>query len=96
MKATNEQTLKEAITELLEAYKLKDGINETRLINSWDNVVGDLISRHTEKLFIRKKTLYIKLDSAALKNELMYARNKLIKSLNKAIDVEVIEDIVFI
>jgi len=96
LKATNEQTLKEAITELLEAYKLKDGINETRLINSWDNVAGELISRHTEKLFIRKKTLYIKLDSAALKNELMYARNKLIKSLNKAIDVEVIQDIVFL
>lgn len=96
MKHSNEQRLKEAIEELLSSYKLHDGLYETKLINSWENVAGKLISKHTENLFIKKDTLYVKLDSPALKNELSFARSKLIKSLNKAVDREVIQNIIFI
>ncbi|MCD4682745.1 MAG: DUF721 domain-containing protein [Bacteroidales bacterium] len=96
MKNSNEQKLKEAIEELLVSYKLQDGLYETKLINSWEGVAGKLITKHTEKLFIKRKTLYIKLDSPALKNELSFARTKLIKSLNKAVNKEVIQDIKFI
>lgn len=96
MKNSNEQRLKEAIEELLVSYKLQDGIFETKLINSWENVAGELISKHTENLFIKKGILYVKLDSPALKNELSFARSQLIKSLNKAVDKEVIQNIIFI
>lgn len=96
MKSSNEQTLKEAILELLKTYKLEDGMNETKLINSWENVAGNMITRHTENLYIKNKKLYIKLDSPALKHELSFAKSKLISSLNKAVRSEVIEDIVFL
>ena len=78
------------------SYKLQDGIFETKLINSWESVAGELISKHTENLFIKKGILYVKLDSPALKNELSFARSQLIKSLNKAVDKEVIQNIIFI
>lgn len=96
MKNSNEQRLKEAIEELLATYKLQDGMYETKLINSWENVAGELISKHTENLFIKKDTLYVKLDSPALKNELSFARTQLIKALNKAVNREVIQNIKFI
>ena len=96
MKSSNEQTLKEAILELLKTYKLEDGMNETKLINSWENVAGNMITRHTENLYIKNKKLYIKLDSPALKHELSFAKSKLISSLTKAVRSEVIEDIVFL
>ncbi len=96
MKNSNEQTLKEVIDELLKTYRLQDGIYESRLINSWEKVAGKLIARHTERLFIRKKTLYIKLDSAALKHELSFAKSKLINSLNNTVNKEVIQDIVLL
>jgi len=96
MKSSNEQTLKEAILELLKTYKLEDGMNETKLINSWENVAGNMITKHTENLYIRNKKLYIKLDSPALKHELSFAKSKLISSLNKAVKSEVIVDIIFL
>ncbi len=96
MKNSNEQTLKEAITELLKSYKLENGVNNSRLIKSWDQVTGDMISKHTERIFIKKNTLYVKLDSPALKHELSFARNKLIKLLNKSVKQNIIEDIVFL
>lgn len=95
MKKSNDQTLKEVINELLEAYKLGDKLKEVRLIGSWEKVVGKLINKHTKNLYIKKKVLFVKLDSAALRNELSYARQKIIKALNKEADKEVIDDIVF-
>ncbi len=96
MKNTNEQTLKEVILQLLKTYKLQDGMNETKLINSWEKIAGNMITKHTENLYIRNKKLYIKLDSPALKHELSFAKTKLIKSLNGAVKKEVIEDIIFL
>ena len=95
MKKSNDQTLKEVINELLESYKLSDKLKEVRLIDSWEKVVGKLINKHTKNLYIKKKVLFVKLDSAALRNELSYARQKIIKALNKEADEEVIDDIVF-
>ena len=40
---SNELTLKEAIEQLLNAYGMKDKVNASRLINSWETVVGSMI-----------------------------------------------------
>ena len=72
MKHSNEQTLKEVIQALLEAYKLKDGILESRVLNSWDKIAGKFVAKHTESIFIRNKTLYIRLSSPALKNHITF------------------------
>ena len=92
----NEQTIKEAINELLDAYRLRDKLNETRLLQSWGEVTGKMISNHTVDLFIKRKILYVKLDSPALKNELSYSKEKIIDLLNTEAGLEVIRKIVFI
>jgi len=96
LKDSNEHSLKEIINELLKVYKLEDGINESRLISSWEIIAGSIVSNHTERIYIRKNKLYIKLDSPALKHELSFAKSKLIKSLNKTVNKNVIDDIVFL
>ena len=96
IRKSNEITLKDAIESLLNTYKLTGKLNETRLIASWDKVVGKHIARHTEDLYVKGETLCVKLDSAALKNELAMARSKLITSLNRVVGVNVITEIRFI
>lgn len=96
MKYSNEQTLKEAILQLLKTYKLQDGIYETKIINSWESIVGKMITNHTENLYIKNKKLYLKLDSPALKHELSFAKTKLIQSLNDIVKQQVIDDIIFL
>lgn len=95
-RTTNNQSLRQVIEELIEAYRLSDKLNQARVISLWDNVVGKMIARDTTHLYIKHKTLYVKLNSPALREELGYAKSKLIKSLNKAAGAEVIEDITFI
>lgn len=95
MSRNNEYSLKQVIDELLSYYQLRGKLNETRLIQSWEKVCGSLINRHTENLFISNGKLYVKVDSAALRNELSYARSKLVISLNKTVGSDIIDDIVF-
>ncbi|MEI6748417.1 MAG: DUF721 domain-containing protein [Bacteroidales bacterium] len=95
IRKSNEITLKEAIEGLLISYKLADKLDETRIVASWENVVGKLIARHTENLYVKSRILFVKLDSAALRNEMAMAKSKLIVSLNKNSGKEVIDDIRF-
>ncbi len=93
---SNNQSIREVIEELLSAYHIEDKVNETRVIGLWDQVVGKMIARETTHLYIKNKILYVKLNSPALRQELGYARTKLVKLLNKAAGSEVISDIAFL
>ncbi len=95
MPSHNEQPLDEAIRAFLKIYNLEPKLDEVKLINSWEAVVGKMIARHTNDLFIQKKKLFVYLDSDALRNELSYTKSLLIKRLNEATGKEVITDIVF-
>lgn len=95
MKKSNEMSLKEVINELTKAYRIEDKLNEAQLINSWEDVAGRLIARHTTDLYIKKEVLFIHLDSAALRNELSYARESIKEKLNNTLGKVVIEEVVF-
>lgn len=92
----NEHTLKEVIKELLNAYRLNDGITEAQLIESWGKTAGPYVAKFTERISIRNGIMYLKISSPALKNELIYARNELIETLNNSINKKVIKEIVFL
>ena len=93
---TNNQSIKDVIEELISAYRLGDKLSQARVISLWDSVVGKMIARDTTHLYIKNRVLYVKLNSPALRQELGYAREKLIKSLNKAAGTDVIDDIAFV
>ncbi len=93
----NDQSLKEALEEWLKLYKYNDKLMQSKVIASWNGVVGPIISKETEKLYISKKVLFVKLKSEALKHELEFAKRKLVKALNKqAGGAEIITDIMFV
>ena len=95
MKYSNDQSLGSAIKEFLHAYRLEEKFNETKLIHSWEKVVGKMVAMHTKDLHVRNKILFVRIDSPALRNELSYARETIVRSLNEEAGAEVIEDIVF-
>jgi predicted nucleic acid-binding Zn ribbon protein len=95
MKKSNEHTLKQVIDELIKSYNLDDKLKETNLTDCWGKIVGKMIAKHTNNLFLHKKILYVKLDSAALRNELSFSKQKIIKLINKEVKEDIIEQIVF-
>lgn len=85
----------DALKEVLQDHGLEQKLEETRLLDEWENIMGQHINQHTLSKRISKSILYIKLDSAALRHELSYSRDKLKQALNKTCGKEIIKDIVF-
>jgi len=76
--------------------KLADKLAETRLIDSWKIVLGPSVMRFTDNLFIKKRTLYVRITSSVLKSELLMCREQLIKKLNDRVGRDVIDSITLI
>ena len=94
MRKSNEMPLKAAIEEFLDRFHLRDKLNQAKVIEAWEKVVGEMVARNTSQLHIRNKVLYVKVNSAALRNELLFARTRIMNSLNKEAGAIVITDIV--
>ena len=93
--SSNEQSLKSAIGEFLKVTRLSGKLAEQKIIDGWEKQMGAMIAKHTKHISISNKRLYLQLDSAPLKQELFYSREKLIKMLNEEAGEKVIEEIVF-
>ena len=88
-------SLKDAIDSMIDSYKLKGKFNESKLVNSWESLMGKPISSRTEKIFIKNKVLFVKLSSAPLRHELTIAKVKVLELIHKSIDPGLVDDIKF-
>ncbi len=88
-------SLGDAIAEVIKLQKLDKRLYETRLLDSWQEVLGPAIANYTENKYIKNKVLYVKLSSSVLRNELMMSRSQLLEALNKKVGADVIIDIKF-
>ncbi len=88
-------TLKDAINSMMESYKIKGKFDENKLIQSWDTLMGAPIAKRTEKIFLKNKVLYVKLNSAPLRQELTIAKSKVLEIIHRHFDKELMTDIKF-
>ncbi len=95
MKRSNEQSLGDVIKDLLRNYGLEKRVTQVRIANTWDKVMGKFVAAKTVNVKLRNDTLLVKLNSPALRNELSYAKEKIIESINKECGDDVIKKIVF-
>jgi len=94
MRKSNEESLKEVVEQLLDTYRLRAKLNEVKLLRSWDKIMGETISKRTDKITFKDETLFIYLNSAPLKEELIYGRDKILKLLNEELGGNYIKEVV--
>lgn len=95
MKRSNAETVGQIIQHYLESEKLDTKMYELRIAELWADVVGAGVNRYTINRYVKDRCLFVRLSSAALRNELMLGRSVLVKRLNDAVGHEVINDIIF-
>jgi predicted nucleic acid-binding Zn ribbon protein len=81
---------------MLDAYNLRQQLNETEVIDSWAAIMGKTVASRTTKLFCKDKKLFVKLSSAPLKHELSLSKDKIIKLFSARVGAGIVEDIVFL
>lgn len=94
MKRKNELSIAEAMQDMLQEYRLKPQLNETKVKMLWEQLMGKTISTYTSNIYVRKNVLYLSILSAPLKHELSFAREKIKKLLNEEMGEDFIHDVV--
>jgi hypothetical protein len=89
-------TVGEALNQLLDTYHLKAKYEQTQLIQSWERLMGRPIARRTDKLYISNRVLYVKLNSAPLKQELNMSRSKILALFLQEFGEAIVDDVVFL
>ena len=88
-----------SIAELLPEFMRREGLEaplqQKRLLDAWDVVVGAPIVRYTGDKFIRNQTLCVKITNPALRADLAMNRSLLVRRLNEVVGAQVIADIRF-
>jgi len=92
MGRTNDKTLKEAIEQMLQVYKIKRKYDETGIKASWP----ELVANRTKEIYIHDKKLFLRIESSVIKNELLLMRTQIIDKINNEAKVILVEEIIFL
>ena len=85
--------ISKVIEEVFSQKQIRIGIDNIKVQDAWKKTMGKNIQKYTFKVVYRKGTLYVKLKSSVLKEELKYEKHKVIKLINNELGKEYIKDI---
>ena len=85
--------LDEVLKKLLREEGLEMPLLQKRLVDAWEVVTGNVVSRYTAEKYIRNQTLFVKITNPALRQDLSMMRTQLVKRLNEQAGSFVISDI---
>ena len=87
--------IRDIILKNLRDQGLETPLLQKRLIDSWPEVMGQLVANYTDNLYIRNQTLFVHLTNPALRSELSMQRQDIVRRLNTHVGSQVIAEIRF-
>jgi hypothetical protein len=94
-KSSEASPIKNVVADMLEKFKLKSKFTEISIAEAWRKTLGENVSNRTQKLVVKDRKIFVKLESASLKNEILMNKNLIISRLNQAIGENAIDELVF-
>ena len=83
-----------AITQLIRDLGFEKKLKEQDMILRWPDIVGGHIAEHARAVACEGGTLFVEVQSAAWRHELVYMKSHLIERLNQEAGSLLIQDII--
>lgn len=83
----------DALQSFIRENNLSRGLSEIHIEDYWKQVVGTVAMPYTKSIEVRDQTLYVKIDNAALRNELFIRRFDVVKRINEIAGYTLINNI---
>lgn len=96
MKEDPIKNFRNAFKDFLKEENLEHTFRQKQFIANWEKVMGKTIASRTTKIFFSKKTLFVQLSSAPLKQELQKSKDQFLKLVETEIGVGEVEDVRFL
>ena len=86
--------LSSVIRKILKNPKLSRRLDDIKIIEIWDEIIGENLQKYVVDSKVYKGKLYVKLKSSTLRNEFSYKKSDLIRQINQRFGKKIIVDIV--
>lgn len=93
--ANSPRPLGEVLKEVIDQLDVQEEIDEARVVETWAALAGREINSVTESVWMNGSTLYVKITSAAWRQELHMNRRQWRERLNGELETAPVEEIVF-
>jgi|TARA_B110000914_G_C15453262_1_gene442016 hypothetical protein len=75
-------SIKDLTSQLFEKNKITKNVLEAKIQNTWEELMGNNVTKRTKNIFIKDSKLFIKISSSPLKNELNNSKKIILKNIN--------------
>jgi predicted nucleic acid-binding Zn ribbon protein len=82
------------IQEWLRANNLEEKVREKSVPNYWVEIVGEAVASQAEVERIDKGKMFIRVESATWRNELMLRREEIRRKVNEHFGAEIIREVI--
>lgn len=89
-------SLGDALKQFLNQSRIKQSIQSLQIEDHWEKIMGPTISKYTDKIEIRKNTLFIYTTVAPLKNELVFQKTLIAERINESVGEEIVKEVVIV
>ncbi len=79
---------------LKQQFHIQRRIQEIEVVKSWPVVMGKMVAKHTAEVYIYQGALTVRLNSASLRQELSYNKNKIMQLLNDNVGGVVVKELI--
>lgn len=93
-RSSNESSISEVLQQFIQVNKLESGMDKIDVEQAWKSLMGNGVNSYTQEVILKGSTLYVKLTSAVLREELSYGKDKIIKMLNEELRKDVVTNLV--
>lgn len=91
---SNESSISDVLQQFIQVNKLESGMDKIDVEQAWKLLMGNGVNSYTQEVILKGNTLYVKLTSAVLREELSYGKDKIIKMLNEELRKDVVTNLV--
>jgi predicted nucleic acid-binding Zn ribbon protein len=93
-KKSNLIKLGDAIDQLFKQEKLDIKMSQFMIKKNWKDIVGEMVANNTDDVSFNTKTVFVMLNSAALKHEVSFRKEEIVNSINKFCGYKLVDTIV--
>ena len=90
---TNQQPIKEVFKDLLKIYGMEEKYTSAEIRGIYESFMGPAVAKQTKKIEFYNGILSIYLNSAVLKNEFSYGKDKIKKMINKELGQKAVKEV---
>lgn len=85
--------LGDVLQQFLRNEGLETPLLQKRIIDAWDELLGNMIAGYTSEKYIKNQVLFVIIANPALRQDLSMMRSCLVKRLNEHVGSSVIVDV---